>query len=96
MKNLKKDQSERTKSTQRVSRHALLPKTHGAAAVVIVPDLSEFNRRYTVSSLPVEPESILANEKPVDYVQVLLDGKDRIESELLVAKVKAAKKVQKS
>jgi len=52
----------------------------GAASIVIVPNLTEFNRQYTVSSLPVE-----AQERPVDYVRLLLDGKDLIESHLLVA-----------
>jgi hypothetical protein len=57
----------------------------GAASVLIVPNLTEFNRRYTVSSLAVEPERALAKGKPADYLQLLVDGKDLIESYLLVA-----------
>lgn len=57
----------------------------GAASLLIVPNLTEFNSRYTVSSLPVEPEMALSKEKPVDYFQLLVDGKDLIESLLLIA-----------
>jgi hypothetical protein len=57
----------------------------GTARVVIVPNLTEFNRRYTVSNLAVEPEPPLAEEMPVDYLQLLVDGTDLIESHLLAA-----------
>jgi hypothetical protein len=52
----------------------------GAASVLIVPNLAEFNRRYTVSSLAVEAKTFLADEKPVDYLRFLVDEKDLIES----------------
>lgn len=57
----------------------------GAASVLIVPNLAEFNRRYTVSSLAVEPKTVLADEKPVDYLQLLVDAKDLIESQIIGA-----------
>jgi hypothetical protein len=53
--------------------------------LTLLPALAEFNRRYTVSSLPIEKEPVGVEEVPIDYSQLLIDGEELIETHLLVA-----------
>jgi hypothetical protein len=52
--------------------------------LMIVPSLFDFNRKYTVSSLSVELTEP-PDERPPDYLQLLIDARELIESQLVVA-----------
>ena len=52
----------------------------GPSRLLIVPNLAEFNRQYTVSGLPVEPVPAGGQEAPIDYLQLLRGRQEAVET----------------
>lgn len=69
--------------------HSFLEELEGgglpANRLLLLRNLAEFNRRYTVSTLPVEEVHPARPEKgQIDYLQLLVDGKDLIAWHMLL------------
>lgn len=55
----------------------------GTNRLLLLPNLAEFNRWYTVSNLPVEQAPARPKEGAIDYQQLLADGRDLIAMQML-------------